>query len=98
MHVFKKKNLQWSFSFVSNSVSSVDISNRGLSKVKSEFLDHKRRHVKLSESKNHWNILEEKDAISRAVIKFHSYQGFLLLPINVHYVLGLERSLNLFKK
>ena len=47
--------------------------------MKSEFLDHKRRHVKLSESKNHWNILEGKDTISRAVIKFHFYQSFLLL-------------------
>ena len=81
--VFEKTDFPRSFYSVSNSVSNVDISGTALNEVKREgfFFYHKRGHLKPSVSVNHWNLSEEREVISRGVIKFHSYESLPLFNI-----------------
>lgn len=41
----------------------------------------KKRHLKPSESMNHWNLSEEGEIISRAVIQSQSYRSFPLFNV-----------------
>lgn len=92
--VFEKTDFQSSVYSVSNSVSILVIQQWIKWKEKVFWSHTKKGHLKSSESVNHWNLSEEGDIISGAVIQSQSYQSVMF---NVHYVLLFEESLDLFK-